>query len=98
MNSESNESAKHSSATSIFAFHSMKSLDDGIARRYSHNNLVSTVTNLSLSQLYTSVASLLKKYKEYSCALPNINILVEDIWCELMLKLRQSNHQNEEVT
>ena len=95
--SKSNEATKHFFGASICAFQSMKSVDDVIARRYSHNDLVGTVGNLSLSQFYTNVPSLPKKYKEYSCALPTINIL-EDMWCELILKVRKSNHQNEEVT
>ena len=64
-------------------------VDDGIVRRSSQND---TVSDFSLPQSYINVPSLLKKDKEYSCALPTINI-PEDIWCELILK----DHQNEEV-
>ena len=64
-------------------------VDDGIVRRSSQND---TVSDFSLPQSYINVPSLLKKDKEYSCALPTINI-PEDIWCELILK----NHQNEEL-
>ena len=71
-------------------FQSMKSVDEGIARRHSHNDLVGTVGDFSLNQSYTYVPPPLKKYKEYSCALPTINI-PKDIWCELILK----DHQNQ---
>ena len=91
-NSKSNEATKHFPGTSICVFQTMKSVDDGIARRSSQNDLVSTVSDFSLPQSYVKVPSLLKKDKEYSCALPSQNI-PEDIWCELILK----DHQNEEV-
>ena len=64
------------------AFQTLKSVDDGMARRYSQNDLAGTVSDCSLTQSYTNVPPLLKKYKEYSCGLPTINIL-EDIWCHL---------------
>ena len=63
----------------------MKSVDDGIARRYSQNDLVGTITDFSLSQSYTNFAPLVMKNKEYSCAIPTINI-PEDVWCEMILK------------
>ena len=91
-NSKSNEATKHFHGTSICAFQTVKSVDDGIARCSSENDLVSTVSDFSLPQSYTHVPPLLKNCKEYSCALPTINI-PEDIWCELILK----DHQNEEV-
>ena len=91
-NSKSNEATKHFHGTSICAFQTMKSVDEGIARRSSQNDLVGTVGDFSLPQSYINVPPLLKKCKEYSCVLPTINIL-EDIWCELILK----DHQNEEV-
>ena len=75
------------------AFQSIKLVDGGIAKRDSHNDLVGTVDGFSLPQSYTYVPPPLKKYKEYYCALPTINI-PKDIWCELILKY----HQNEEVT
>ena len=75
------------------AFQSMKSVDDGIARRDSHNDLTGTVGDFSLPQSYTCVPPPLKKYKEYSCVLPTINIR-KDIRCELILK----GHRNKEVT
>ena len=90
-NSKSNEATKHFHGPNICAFRTMKSLDDGIARRSSQNDLVGTVNDFSLPQSYINVWPLLKKCKEYSCALPTVNIL-EDIWCELILK-----YQNEEV-
>ena len=43
-NSKSNEAAKHFHGTSICAFQTMKSVDDGIARRSSHNDLLGTVS------------------------------------------------------
>ena len=52
----------------------MKSVDNEIARRSSHNDLVGTVSDFSLPQSYTYVPPPLKKYKEYSCALPTFNI------------------------
>ena len=61
----------------------MKSVDEGIARRHSHNDLVGIVADFSLHQSYTYVPPPLKKYKAYSCALPTINI-PKDIWCELI--------------
>ena len=91
-NSKSNEATKHFHGTSICAFQTMKSVDDRIARRSSQNDLVGTVSDFSLPQSYINVPSLLKKDKEYSCALPTQNI-PEDIWCELILK----DHQNEEA-
>ena len=87
----SNEATKHFHGTSICAFQTMKSIDDGIARRSSQNDLAGTVSDFFLPQSYTNVAPLQKKCKEYSCALLAINIQ-EDIWCELILK----DHQNEE--
>ena len=45
------------------AFQSMKPVDEGIARRYSHNDLVGTVGYFSRPQSYTNVPLLLKKYK-----------------------------------
>ena len=71
----------------------MKSVDNRVARHDSHNELVGTVGDISLPWSYTFVPPPLKKYKEYSCALPTITI-PKDIWCGLILK----NHQNEEVT
>ena len=91
-NSKSNEATKHFHGTSICAFQTVKSVDDGIARCSSENDLVSTVSDFSLPQSYTHVPTLLKTCKKYSCALPTINI-PEDIWCELILK----DYQNEEV-
>ena len=91
-NCKSNEATKHFHGTSICAFQTMKSVDDGIARRSSQNDLVGTVSDFSLPQSYINVPPILKKYKEYSCALPTINI-PEDIWCELILK----DHQNEQI-
>ena len=91
-NSKSNEASKHFHGTSICAFQTMKSVDEGIVRRSSQNDLVGTVSDFSLPQAYTNVPPLLKECKKYSCALPTINI-PEDIWCELILK----DHQNEEV-
>ena len=91
-NSKSNEAIKYFHGTSICAFQIMKSVDDGIARCSSQNDLVGTVSDFSLPQSYLNVPPLLKKYKEYSCALPTINI-PEDIWCELILK----DHQNEKI-
>ena len=75
------------------AFQAMKSLVDGIAKLYSQNDLVGTVSGFSLPQSYTNVPPLLKKYKEYSCTVPTINI-PEYIWLELILKdhqMRQSS-------
>ena len=69
------------------AFQCMKSVDDGIARRgiaRRHNDLVGTVRDFSLHLHNAYVPPPLKKYKEYSCALPTINI-PKDIWCELNL-------------
>ena len=74
-------------------FQSMKSVDNGFVRYYSHNGLMHTVGDFSLLRSYTDVPPPLKKYKEYSCALPTI-IISKDIWCGLILK----DHQTEEVT
>ena len=71
----------------------MKSVDDGIAKRDSHEDLVGKVGDFFLPQAYKYVAPPLKKYKEYSCVLLTINIR-KDIWCEMILK----DNQNEEVT
>ena len=68
------------------------SVDNGIARRYSHNDLVGIVGDFFLFHSYLNVSALVKKYKEYSFALRNINIQ-KDIWCKLIL----NDHQNEEV-
>ena len=62
------------------AFQSIKSVDGGIARRDSHNDLMGTVDDFSLPQSYTYVAPPWKKYKEYSCALPTINIPKDMVW------------------
>ena len=43
------------------AFQTMKSVDDGIARRYNQNCLVGTVSGFSLPQSYTNVPPLLIK-------------------------------------
>ena len=67
------------------------SVDNGIARRYSHKDLVGIVGDFFLFHSYLNVSALLKKYKEYSFALRNINIQ-KDIWCKLIL----NDHQNEE--
>ena len=72
-NSKSNEATKHFHGTSICAFQTMKSVDDGIVRRFSQNDLVGIVSDFSLLQAYTNVPPLLKKYKKYSCTLPTIN-------------------------
>ena len=72
--SKSNEATKYFHGTSLCAFQSMKPVDDGIARRYSHKDLVGTVGDFSLPQSYTNAPPLLKKYKKYSCALPTVNI------------------------
>ena len=90
--SKSNEATKYFHGTSLCAFQSMKPVDDGIARRYSHKDLVGTVGDFSLPQSYTNAPPLLKKYKKYSCALPTVNI-PEYIWCEPIWK----DHENEEV-
>ena len=50
--------------TSIYAFQTMKPVDDGIVRRFSQNDLVGTVSDFSLPQSYTNVPPLLKKHKE----------------------------------
>ena len=65
----------------------MKSVNDGIARRNSHNDLMGTVGHPSppLSQSHTYAAPPLKKYKEYSCTPPTDDI-PEDTCCEPMLK------------
>ena len=81
----SKEATKHFYDTNISAFQTMKSVDDRIARSSSKNDLVGTVRNFCLLQSYTNVPPLLKKHKEYSCALSTVNI-PEDIWCELILK------------
>ena len=52
----------------------MKLVDNTIARHDSHNELVGTVGDISLPRSYTFVPPPLKKYKEYSCAFPTINI------------------------
>ena len=70
------------------AFYSMESVDDGIARRDSHEDLLGTVGDFFLTQSYTYVPPPLN-----SCVLLTINIQ-KDIWCELILK----DHQHEEVT
>ena len=44
-------------------FQSMKSVDNGIATRDSHNDLVGTVDDFSLSRSYTYALPTLKKYK-----------------------------------
>ena len=59
-------------------------VDEGMERRHSQNDLVDTCGGFSLHKSYTYVPPPLKKYKEYSCALPTINI-PKDIWCELIL-------------
>ena len=59
-NSKSNEATKHFHGTSIGAFQIMKSVDDGIARRSSQNDLVGTISDFSLPQSYTNVPPLLK--------------------------------------
>ena len=68
------------------AFYSMKSVDDEIAKRDSHEDLLGTVGDIVLPQSYTYVPP-------NSCVLLTINIR-KDIWCELILK----DNQNEEVT
>ena len=78
--------------TSISAFQTMKPVDHGIARRDIYNNIVGTIGEFSLTQSYTNVPPLRKKYKEHSCALTSSNN-PKDMWCELILK----DHQNEEV-
>ena len=70
------------------AFYSMKSVDYGIARRDSHEDLVGTVGDIFLPQSYTYVPPPLN-----SCVLLTINIR-KDIWCELILK----HNQNEKIT
>ena len=52
----------------------MKSVNNGIGRQDSHNDLVGTVGGFSLLQSYTYVPPPLKKYKEYSCVLATLNI------------------------
>ena len=91
-NIKSNEATKHFHGTVICAFQTMKSVDAGIPRRSSRNDLVATVSKFSLPQSYINVPPLLKKCKEYFCALPTINI-PENIWCKLILKV----HQNKEI-
>ena len=82
-NSKPNEATKHFHGISICVFQIRKSVDGEIARRSGQNDLVGTVNDFSLN-----VPPLLKKCKEYSCALPTVNI-PEDIWCELILKDHQ---------
>ena len=77
----------------MFAFQSMKSVNNGIGRQDSHNDLVGTAGGFSLLQSYTYVPPPLKKYKEYSCVLATLNI-PKDIWCGLILNV----YQNSEVT
>ena len=71
----------------------MKSVGERLARRDNHNDLVGTVGDFSIHLYITYVPPLLKKYKEYLCALPTINI-PKNIWCGLILK----DYQNQEVT
>ena len=74
INSKSNKTTRHFHGTSIRSFQIMKSVDDGIERRSSQNDLVGTVSDFSLPQSYVNVSLLLKKCKEYPCALATINI------------------------
>ena len=60
--SKSNEATKHFHGTSICTFQTMKSVDDGIARRSSQNDLVGTVREFSLPQSYISDFSLPQSY------------------------------------
>ena len=60
-NNKSNEANKHFHRASMCAFQTMKSVDDGIARRYNQNYLVGTVSGFSLPQSYTNVPPLLIK-------------------------------------
>ena len=60
-NNKSNEANKHFHRASMCAFQTMKSVDDGIARRYNQNCLVGTVSGFSLPQSYTNVPPLLIK-------------------------------------
>ena len=53
--SKSNEATKYFLGTSVCAFQSTKPVDDGIARRYRHNDLVGTVGDFSLPQSYTNL-------------------------------------------
>ena len=52
-----------------------KLADDGTARRGSYKDFRGTVGDFFLLRSYTYVPRPLKKYKEYSCTLPTINIL-----------------------
>ena len=54
-NSKSNEANKHFHGTSTCAFQAIKSVDDGIARHSSQNDLVGTVSNFSLPQSYINI-------------------------------------------
>lgn len=77
----------------MYAFQSMKSVDNRFARCDNQNDLAGTVNDFSLSQSYPYLPPLLKKYKGYFCPLPTINIL-EDLWFDLILK----DNQIEDVT
>ena len=65
---------KYFNEVTRYVFQSMKSVDERFPRRHSHNDLVDTVGDFSLRLSYPYVPPPLKKYKEYSCALPTINI------------------------
>ena len=68
-------------------------VDDGIVRRSSQNDLVGTVSDFSLPQSYVNVSLLLKKCKEYPCALATINIpkIYGVNWYWKMIKMRKSS-------
>ena len=60
--SKSNEANKYFLDASVCAFRSMKPGDDGITRRYSHNDLVGTVGDFSLPQSYTNLTQTFHHY------------------------------------
>ena len=61
-NIKSNEAIKHFHGTSICAFQKVKSVDQGIARRYSENDLVGTVSDFALVQYYSNLT---QKFPHY---------------------------------
>ena len=74
-------------------FQSMKSVGERLTRRDNHNDLADTADDFSIHLYITYVPPLLKKYKEYPCALSTINN-PKNIWCGLILK----DYQNQKVT
>ena len=82
--SKSNEAFKHFHGWSICMFQSIKPVDDGNVRIYTHNGLLGTVADFFLSQSYAYIPPLLNTTKVTNLFATTWKPLLYQPWCSLI--------------